>query len=129
MSEAKKSDLPFDVAGALESAFLMGIGVLEMTREKTGEFADELIERGKLSHSDARRVAERITDVAEEQQEVVRSIVSRETDRAVRSAGVATKEDLDDLRAQIAELKALIIASKATSPSVGTDPLGEPAVE
>lgn len=129
MADDKRNDPPFDVAGAIEKAFLMGIGVLEMTRDRTTEIADELIERGKMSTSDAKRVADRIGEVAEEQQQTFRSTVARETDRAMKTAGVATKEDLDELRAQIAELKALIVASPATASPPSHDPLGEPTVE
>lgn len=129
MADDRKSDVPFDVAGAIENAFLMGIGVLEMTREKSTEIVDDLIERGKMSKSDAKRVADRIGEIAEEQQNTMRSTVARETDRAMKTAGVATKEDLDDLRAQIAELKALIVASSAAAAPVTAGPLDEPVVE
>ena len=66
MADDKKNDVPFDPAGLMEKAFLMGIGVLEMTREKTEGFADELIERGKMSKSDAKKVADRISEMAGE---------------------------------------------------------------
>ncbi|HSK47104.1 MAG TPA: hypothetical protein VLA05_03760 [Coriobacteriia bacterium] len=122
MAEEKKRDVPFDVAGMMESAFLIGVGALEITREKSGEIADDLIERGKLSKSDAKDVAQKMTEVAEKQQEVVRSTVARETDRAMKTAGVATKEDLDELRGEIAELKALITAMAAGGT---TAPAGE----
>lgn len=130
MSEEKKSEVPFDLASTIENAFLMGIGVLEMTREKTGEVADDLIERGKMSKSDAKRVADRIGEVAEEQQQSIRAVVAKETDRAMRTTGVATKSDLDELKAEIAELKALIMASTGAAPStVPSEPLDEPVVE
>lgn len=108
MAEEKKRDVPFDVAGLMESAFLMGVGVFEMTKEKSSEVADDLIERGKMSKSDAKDVADKMTEVAAKQQEVVRSTVAKETDRAMKTAGVATKEDLDELRSEIADLKKLI---------------------
>ena len=108
MADEKKLDMPFDMAGLIENAFLMGVGVLEVTREKTNSLADELIERGKLSKSDAKDVADKVGEVAEKQQEVVRTIIGRETDRAMKNAGMATKEDVESLKAEIAELKALL---------------------
>lgn len=109
--EKKKVEGPFDMTGLIENAFLMGLGALEITRERTKEIADDLTERGKMSKSDAKVVAEKITEVAEKQQDVVRSAVAKETDRAMKNAGVATKDDLDSLRAEIAELKEMIAAS------------------
>jgi polyhydroxyalkanoate synthesis regulator phasin len=86
----------------------MGIGVLEMGREKSSELADELIERGKMSKSDAKQVAEKIGDIAEKQQEVMRSTVSKETDRAMKTAGMASKADVDELRSEMAEIKDML---------------------
>lgn len=101
-----------DVAGLVERAFLMGLGVLEVTREKVTGLTHDLIERGKMSESEAKKVADRITEMASEQQEAVRRTVDTESDRFLRATGVATKEDVDALKAEIAELKALI-ASRA----------------
>lgn len=108
MTEDKKRDTPMDLSELMESAFLMGIGVLEMTREKANELADELIERGKMSTSDAKQVADKLSEVATKQQEAVRKTVVGEADRAMKSAGVATKSEIDQLRQEIAELKAMI---------------------
>jgi polyhydroxyalkanoate synthesis regulator phasin len=101
-----------DVAGLVERAFLMGLGVMELTRERAQKLAKELEERGKMSESEAKKVADRISEMASEQQESVRKTVDKESDRFLHATGVATKEDLDALREEIAELKALI-ASRA----------------
>ena len=111
MAEETKSNEPFDLSVMMEKTFLLGLGMLEMGREKSTELADELIERGKMSKSGAKDVAEKIGDIAEKQQEVVRATVVKETDRAMKTAGFATRADLNDLRDEIAELKALIMAA------------------
>lgn len=121
MAEDKKRDM-FDMAGLMESAFMMGIGALEVTKEKTGEIANDLVERGKMSKSDAKEVAERLSDMAEKQQEAVKEVVARETDKAVKNSGMASKEDVDDLRAQMAEIKAMLIAqSGGAAPAAPSD--------
>jgi polyhydroxyalkanoate synthesis regulator phasin len=125
MADESKRDMPFDMAGLIEKTFLMGIGVLEMTREKSSELADELVERGKMSKSEAKNVAESIGEMAEKQQEVMRDTVVKETDRAMKGAGFATKADVDALRAEIAELKLLIAGSRET-PSTAPDPSANP---
>lgn len=103
-----------DVAGLVERAFLMGLGVLEVTREKVTNLTTELIERGKMSESEAKKVADKISEMASEQQEAVRKTVDTESDRFLRATGVATKEDVDTLKAEIAELKALIASRGIT---------------
>ena len=108
MADDKKPDVPFDPAGLMENAFLMGIGVLDMTREKAEGFASDLIERGKLSQSDAKKVADRVSEIAETQQEAVRKTVANETEKVMKTSGLATKTEVDELKAQIAELKTLL---------------------
>jgi len=116
MADDKKNEMPFDPAGLMENAFLMGIGVLDVTREKAEGFAAELIERGKMSQSDAKKVADRVTEMAGTQQEAVRKTVETETAKVMKTSGVATKGEVADLKAQIAELKAMLVSQGAKVP-------------
>jgi len=111
MADQKKSDVPFDPAGLVESAFLLGIGALEMTKEKTQGLTTELIDKGKMSQSDAKKVTDTLGNIAEEQQETIRKTVAKETDKVLKTSGVATKDEVADLRSEIAELKAMLAAS------------------
>jgi polyhydroxyalkanoate synthesis regulator phasin len=108
MADDTKTEAPVDTTNIVEKAFLLGIGVLEMTKEKTQEFAGELIEKGKLSQGDAKKVADKFTELADEQQKTLRKTVASETDKVLKSTGVATKAEMDDLKAQIAELKDML---------------------
>lgn len=108
MADEKKAAAPFDVAAAIENAFLMGFGALDMTKDKATEISDQLIERGRMSKSDAKAVTDKIGEVAVKQQEVIQATVAKETDRAMKTAGVATKEDLDEIRGEISEIKELL---------------------
>jgi polyhydroxyalkanoate synthesis regulator phasin len=118
--EKKKSDLPVDLAGIMEDVFLMGIGVAEVTKDKVTELANEMIERGKMSESDAKKVADKINEVATDQQEAIRKTVTRETDKVIKESNVASKGDVDDLKAQVAELKEMIAKMQG-----GAAPAGE----
>jgi len=124
MSDDTKTDAPLDPTSLVEKAFLLGIGVLEMTKEKTQEFAGDLIEKGKLSQGDAKKVADKFTELADEQQKTLRKTVATETDKVLKTSGVATKAEMDELKAQIAELKEML--SGAHKPAAPTDaPVGE----
>jgi polyhydroxyalkanoate synthesis regulator phasin len=114
----EKNNAPFDPAGLMEKAFLMGVGVLDITKEKTEAFASDLIERGKMSQSDAKKVADRVGEMAETQQEAVRRTVAAETEKAMRGSGVATKSEVDELKAQIAELKSMLERSSGVASAV-----------
>ena len=103
-----------DVAGLVERAFLMGLGVLDITRERVNTLTNDMVERGKMSDSEAKRVADRMTEMASEQQEYIRKTVDTETDRFLKASGVATREDVEELKAEIAELKEML-ASRAAA--------------
>jgi polyhydroxyalkanoate synthesis regulator phasin len=104
-----------DVAGLVERAFLMGIGVLDITRERVNALTNDMVERGKMSQSEAKRVTDRMSEMAAEQQEFIRKTVDTESDRFLKASGVATREDVSSLKAEIAELKAMIASRPAPS--------------
>ena len=108
MTDKKKKDSAFDPAGIVEKAFLLGIGVLETTRDKTTELANDLIEKGRVSNGDAKKVADRISEIAEEQQAAMRKTVATETQKAIKTSGGITRADYDRLEAEIAELKDML---------------------
>jgi polyhydroxyalkanoate synthesis regulator phasin len=122
MSDEKKTDDSLDPAGMVEKAFLLGIGVLEMTKEKTQEFASELIEKGKVSQGDAKKVADKFTEMADEQQKTLRKTVANETDKVLKTSGVATKAEMAELKAQIAELKEMLSGTKKPSDAPDESP-------
>ena len=126
MADETKNDAPFDPAGLMEKAFLMGIGALDITREKAEGFAADLVERGRMSQSDAKKVADKVSEMAETQQKAVRTTVEKETARVMKTTGVVTKTEVDDLKAQIAELKAMMVSQGAKAP-VASEPDPAPA--
>jgi polyhydroxyalkanoate synthesis regulator phasin len=117
MSDEKKTEGPFDPAGIVEKAFLLGIGVLETTRDKTGELANDLIEKGRVSQGDAKKVADKINTIAEEQQESFRKTVATETQKAIKTSGGVTREDYEKLQSELAEIKALLSEKKSGAPA------------
>jgi polyhydroxyalkanoate synthesis regulator phasin len=114
MADEKKTTDFTDVAGLMETAFLMGIGAMEITREKLTGLTDELVEKGKMSDSEAKKVASRMTEIADEQQEVIRKTVVKETDKVMATSGMATKSDVDSLKAEISELKAMLAKERGS---------------
>lgn len=100
-----------EMAGLFESAFMLGLGVLGTTRDKVTEATDELIERGRMSKTDATKMADRVVEAAGEQQDALRRIVAEETRKALAAAGLATRAELDALRAELAELRAEVARS------------------
>jgi polyhydroxyalkanoate synthesis regulator phasin len=117
MSDSQNDHTGFDPAELVERAFLLGLGVLDLTREKVTGLASDLTDRGRVSQTEAKRLAERMGAAAGEQRKAFARMISEETNKVLKASGVATKRDLDDLRADIAELKDMIAkeASRTSS--------------
>lgn len=106
---------PSEIASLTEKVFMMGLGAASLTKEKFDSLADELVERGKVSTGEAREVADWMSRQASKQAEAVESGFARTTDGAMSTAGMATKKDVEELREQIIELKAMLASSRGVS--------------
>lgn len=115
MADEKKSETSFDPASLVENAFLLGIGMLEITKEKTQTLTNDLIEKGKMSKSDAKKVTDQISEIAEAQQESMRKTVAEETAKAVKATGGVSRKDYDALKEELDEIKALLKSQQAAS--------------
>lgn len=103
----EKPDAGQDV-GLVEKAFLMGIGAAAVAKEKAEELAEELIKRGTLQRDESDNFVRRVTTQAEEAGKNARETVARETERAISGVGLASAKDVEEIRAELTEIKALI---------------------
>lgn len=94
--------------GLIEKAFLMGVGAAMLAKEKVEELADELVAKGKLTREDSESFVARVVDRADEAGKSVQSTVARETERVVAGMGLASAKDVEEIRAELTEIKALI---------------------
>ncbi len=84
MSDEKKTDASVDPAGLVEKAFLLGIGILEMSKEKSQDFASELMESGKMSPATPRRSPTGSARSPASSKKTLRKTVSTETSKVAQ---------------------------------------------
>lgn len=94
--------------GLIEKAFLMGVGAAMLAKDKVEELADELVQRGKLTSEQSDTFVNRLVTQAESTSKSVENTVTREVERAVSGMGLASAKDLEEVRAELTEIKALI---------------------
>lgn len=99
--------------GIIEKAFLMGIGAAAFAKEKIEELADELIERGTLTREQSDSFINRLAKEADDATRSVQSTVARETERVVAGMGLASAKDVQELRDELAEIKAMIASLRS----------------
>ncbi len=79
----------------------LGLGAAFMAKDKIEELLDEIEEKGEISRDEAKRFVEDAKQRAEKEREETENLVKEKVKEAIAEMGIATKDD-------IAELKALL---------------------
>jgi polyhydroxyalkanoate synthesis regulator phasin len=97
-----------DDVGLVERAFLMGVGAAVYAKDKVEELADELVQRGKMTSEKSDSFVKRVTDQADDLGKSAKETITKETERVVAGMGLASAKDIEALRDELTEIKALI---------------------
>jgi len=107
-TDTGKTAAASDDTGLIEKAFLMGIGAAMLAKEKVEELADDLVKRGKITREESDSFVNRVVNEADKSATSVQHTVAKETEKVVEKMGLASKKDLDDVHAELTEIKALL---------------------
>lgn len=92
---------------SLKKAFLIGLGATVMTAERVKELMDEMVERGELTHQEAKSFGEdlKVRAVKEKEQFEgrVKETVETYIKKTVDSLGLVTREEFEALRKELSE--------------------------
>jgi len=89
----------------------IGASILGMTRERAESIVNDLVASGEVAKGQATKAADWLVERGRAGSEEMAEMVRREIRQQVTALGLATKEDLERLEAQIAELRANAPAS------------------
>ena len=82
-------------------AILLGLGALDLSREKVDSFVDDLIKRGEVAAKERSALVEEFLKTAEEEEKKVLEKINTVLRRAVTELGIATKEDLQTIERRL----------------------------
>lgn len=113
----------------------IGASVLGMSRERAESIVRDLVASGEVAKGQAAKVADWLVDRGRSGSEEVAELVRREIRQQVTALGLATKDDVAELRAQIEALGAGAPAPagrkpaspKKTAPAAKAAPAKRPA--
>lgn len=106
--------------GIIEKAFLMGIGAAMLAKDKAQDLADMLIERGAMTRDESREFVDRLTEQAQEAGRTAGDVMGTEAERMATKLGLATSKDVEQIRAELSDIKAQIASMRPmTEPSAG----------
>jgi len=89
----------------LEKAFYLGLGVFSVTRERVEKLVNELMEKGEISRDEAGQVIEELVKKGEEEKKAIRSLIQEELGGIKKDLSMASRAELDELKARIEELE------------------------
>lgn len=119
MSDEKRAEL-----GLIEKAFLIGVGAASLAKEKAEELAEELIQRGSLNRDEADDFVGQLMNDAKEAGRNAQDNVTRGAERAIAGVGLASAKDVEELRAELAEIRAVLEELRPKVGAAGTGASG-----
>jgi len=81
----------------------LGIGGALLLKEKVESELQKLVERGKLSKEEAKKVLEEAKRKGEEEERKAKEELKRLLREVIEEIGVATKEDIEELKRLLAK--------------------------
>jgi len=89
----------------LKKGFLLGLGAAVSGKEKLESKLKELVEENELTQEQAKTVMRNFVEKGETKTEEWGVKQQEQTKKMVEDLGVATKEDINELRARLTELE------------------------
>ncbi len=84
---------------------LLGIGLFALTEEKIKEVIEELEKKGELSKEEGKRFVKELAEERKKQKEEMVSMISKELEKVLKKAGIATSRDIEKLSEEIRQLR------------------------
>jgi polyhydroxyalkanoate synthesis regulator phasin len=90
--------------GPIEKAFLMGLGLLDLTREKAEKIVEELVKKGEVAKEKQPDFVKRLLERSKAGRTEVEKIVENAVSNVVKKLDVPTRSAIDTLSKKIDEL-------------------------
>ncbi|WP_430790091.1 phasin family protein [Virgibacillus flavescens] len=89
----------------LKKGFLLGLGAAVSSKERLDKKLKELVDKNELTRDQARTVMQDFMDKGESTKDEWSAKQYEQTQSMAKDLGLATKEDVNELRARITELE------------------------
>ena len=89
----------------IKKGILTGVGLGLMTKEKVMDYAKKAAKEAKLTEEEGRKLVDELLNHSEETRKELEKKINDQVKNALDKAGVATKEDLNELKKMIDKLQ------------------------
>ena len=90
----------------IKKSVLAGVGAATLTKEKAEEVLGELVDKGKLSATEAKETAEKIAEDGKREFESATTQLQEKFDELLSKAGFNQLKRIDELETKVADLEA-----------------------
>jgi len=102
-SSTSVTDIMIDL---IKKTVLAGVGAATLTKEKAEEVLGELVDKGKLSATEAKETAEKIAEDGKREFESATTQLQEKFDELLSKAGFNQSKRIDELETKVADLEA-----------------------
>ncbi|MFW5983194.1 MAG: phasin family protein [bacterium] len=93
------------VTSGFRKAFLLGLGTVSVTKEKTEQLIEDMAKKGKISREEAREYFDVLVEKGQEEREHIQNIVQSEMARFKDMTKFVSREEYDRLSKRVKELE------------------------
>lgn len=107
------------IGETLERLVLLQIGAAAATRDRVEETVERLIDQGRIQREEGRTVVDDVMTSARQRSSGARSMVDASVQQGMRSAGLPTREDYEDMVFRVEQLEHRVRMLEGGSPAAG----------
>ena len=93
-----------------EKMMVSGLGALALSKTKAEELLEELRDKYRLSEEEGKALLNRLQTMAQQGKDNLAEIAENEVKRAVRAAGMVTREEYELLEKRVVDLERRLLA-------------------
>ncbi len=90
---------------SFKEIFNLGLGALVVTKEKAEQVVNEMIKQGKIAEGQGKELIDELVKKGEQGNKELEENISNTIKESLTKLDLATKEDIQNLRNEIEELK------------------------
>lgn len=89
----------------LKKAYLAGLGIFEVTKEKVESLADELIKKGEIAAQEKKHFVAQVVDQVEKTRQETQNFIKKEVQKVFSALDLPTRSELEELKKRLSELE------------------------
>jgi polyhydroxyalkanoate synthesis regulator phasin len=102
--KSAKTEKPF-IVDVIEQAMSASVGLALKTRDEAKKFADDFIKKAELSEKEGKKFIEDLLKRYDKSREKLEERVEKTVRDIVSRSGLATKDELEEIKAELKKLK------------------------